>query len=144
MIGVLIIPTGVGAEIGGHAGDANPVAKLLAACCDTLITHPNVLNASDINEMEDNVLYVEGSMLDRFLEGRINLKPSARNRVLIVANPPISDETVNAVEAARVTIGLDAEIVELHTPLRLVGDTTRGRNGQGRRVWVARVGKASA
>lgn len=26
---VLIIPTGVGCEIGGHAGDANPVAKLM-------------------------------------------------------------------------------------------------------------------
>jgi len=31
---VLIIPTGLGAEIGGHAGDANPVAKLIAKCCD--------------------------------------------------------------------------------------------------------------
>ena len=29
----LIIPTG----IGGHAGDANPVAKLMGACCDNLI-----------------------------------------------------------------------------------------------------------
>ena len=26
---VLIIPTGIGAEIGGHAGDGNPVAKQL-------------------------------------------------------------------------------------------------------------------
>ena len=43
---VMIIPTGVGAEIGGHAGDAGPVARLLAGACDTLITHPNVINAS--------------------------------------------------------------------------------------------------
>ena len=27
---VLIIPTGLGAEVGGHAGDANPVAKVIA------------------------------------------------------------------------------------------------------------------
>jgi len=26
---VLIVPTGIGCEIGGHAGDANPVAKLM-------------------------------------------------------------------------------------------------------------------
>ena len=71
---VLIIPTGVGAEIGGHAGDGNPVAKLLAAVCDKLILHPNVVNASDINEMPENCLYVEGSMLDRFLREEICLK----------------------------------------------------------------------
>jgi hypothetical protein len=44
---VLLVPTGIGAEIGGHAGDATPVARLLATVCDTLITHPNVVNASD-------------------------------------------------------------------------------------------------
>ena len=46
---VLLVPTGIGAEIGGHAGDATPVAKLLAEACDTLVTHPNVVNASDFN-----------------------------------------------------------------------------------------------
>ena len=48
---VLLVPTGIGAEIGGHAGDATPVAKLLSKTCDTIITHPNVVNASDINEI---------------------------------------------------------------------------------------------
>ena len=48
---VLLVPTGIGAAIGGHAGDATPVARLLASVCDTLVTHPNVVNASDINEM---------------------------------------------------------------------------------------------
>ena len=28
---VMIIPTGIGCEIGGHAGDANPIAKLLSS-----------------------------------------------------------------------------------------------------------------
>ena len=42
---VLLVPTGIGAEIGGHAGDATPVATLLASVCDTLVTHPNVVNA---------------------------------------------------------------------------------------------------
>ena len=81
MIGVLIIPTGIGAEIGGHAGDGNPVAKLIASCCDKLITHPNVVNASDINEMTENTLYVEGSILDRFLEGTIELTETKNNKI---------------------------------------------------------------
>lgn len=114
---VMIIPTGIGCEIGGHAGDANPVAKLLGACCDKLILHPNVVNASDINEMPENSLYVEGSMLDRFLEGKIELKEIRQNKVLVVVNPPVANHTINAVAAARTTIGLDAEIVELKYPL---------------------------
>lgn len=118
MIGVLIVPTGIGAAIGGHAGDANPVCKLLSSCCDTLITHPNVVNASDINEMPKNVLYVEGSQLNQFLQGEINLEPiRTYNKILLVANSPISNETINAVNAARHTIGADIEILELSTPL---------------------------
>lgn len=117
---VLIVPTGIGAKIGGHAGDANPVCKLLASLSDTLITHPNVVNASDINEMPNNVWYVEGSILDRFLEGKICLKQPLQNKILVVANSPIRNDTINAVSAAKVTIGIDAEILELKTPLRMV------------------------
>ena len=49
---VLIIPTGIGAEIGGHAGDATAVSRMIAEIVDTLVLHPNVVNASDINEMD--------------------------------------------------------------------------------------------
>lgn len=117
---VLIIPTGIGCEIGGHAGDANPVAKLLSSVCDTLILHPNVVNASDINEMPENCLYVEGSVLDRFLEGKVELQRVLSNKVLVVVNSPVRNETINAVSAARATIGLDTEIVELKVPLKMI------------------------
>ena len=119
---VLIIPTGIGAEIGGHAGDGNPAAKLIASCCDTLITHPNVVNASDINEMTENTLYVEGSMLDRFLDGSINLKRVHYNKILVVTNPPLKNEVVNSVSAARATIGADISIEVLKTPLVMIAD----------------------
>ena len=56
---VMIIPTGIGCEIGGHCGDGNAAARLLGACCDTLVLHPNVVNASVINEMPANSLYVD-------------------------------------------------------------------------------------
>lgn len=117
MIAVMIVPTGIGAEIGGHAGDATPAAKLLAACCDTLITHPNVLNASDINEMPENCLYVEGSMLDRFLEGKRSLRRVRRNKILLAVNAPVTEDTINSVSAARVTLGADIEIMELKQTL---------------------------
>ena len=123
---VLIIPTGIGAEIGGHAGDANPVAKLMASCCDKLITHPNVVNASDINEMTENTLYVEGSILDRFLWGDIGLLPVTKNKVLVAVNAPADEHTINAVSAGRVTIGLDAKIIELNTPLEMIATMENG------------------
>ena len=114
---VFIIPTGLGCLIGGHVGDATPAAKMIAQMCDKIILHPNVVNACDINEMPANALYVEGSILDRFLEGKIELQEVCSNRVLVVVNPPVKPETVNAVRAAEATIGMDVEIVELETPL---------------------------
>lgn len=121
MIAVMIVPTGLGCSIGGHAGDSTPAAKLLASVCDKLIVHPNVVNASDINEMTENMLYVEGSILDRFLEGRIQLRPVSSNRILLVMNKPITNETINAINAARVTIGCEVKIAKLATPLVMKG-----------------------
>lgn len=75
---VFIIPTGINASIGGNAGDANPAFKLIASVSNIAITHPNVVNASNINEMPNNTWYVEGSMLDKFLEGKIRLKKTKK------------------------------------------------------------------
>ena len=63
---VLIVPTGVGAAIGGYAGDALPVARALASVADRLITHPNVLNGAQLYWPLPNAFYVEGYGLDQF------------------------------------------------------------------------------
>ncbi len=120
MLGVMIIPTGIGAEIGGHSGDATSAAHLLAACCDDLIIHPNVVNASDFTEQPVNSLYVEGSMLDTFLNGDVRLRRVRRNRILVACNEAGRD-TVNAVNAMRSILGITAEIVKLRTPLGMTG-----------------------
>ena len=114
---VFIVPTGIGAEIGGHSGDATPAAKLISSVCDKLFVHPNVVNAADINEMTEDMLYVEGSILDRFLEGRIGLQEVKQNKILLIVNSPVLPETINAVSGARATLGADIEILELKTPL---------------------------
>lgn len=121
---VFVVPTGVGAEVGGHAGDATPAAQLLASCCDRLITHPNVVNASDINEMPANALYVEGSVLSRLLMGTIGLEPVRANRLAVVFDSQpdemIENLVLNTVEAARTTYGLDCTgIYRLDPPLEL-------------------------
>jgi hypothetical protein len=117
---VMIIPTGIGCEIGGHAGDATPAAKLLGACCNKLILHPNVVNASDVNEMPENALYVEGSILDRFLEGDVQLKEVRSNRILLVCNKPIRPEVINAASTARATTGIDVKVLGLDRPLEMI------------------------
>ena len=119
---VLVIPTGVGADIGGHAGDATPVAQLLASVCDTLVTHPNVVNASDINEIPTNSLYVEGGALCRMLMGTVGLQLVRANRVLVVidshSDQTFVDGAINAVNAARASYGLVCpRVVQLDPPL---------------------------
>ena len=119
---VMIVPTGIGAEIGGHAGDATPAARLLAAACDTLITHPNVVNASDINELPDNGLYVEGSVLTRLLMGTVGLKKVRSNRVLLAIDKHkderLEELCINAASAARTTLGGNyTKVVKIDPPM---------------------------
>lgn len=121
---VLVVPTGVGAEIGGHAGDAGPVSRLLGQCCDVLVTHANVVNASDINELPENGMYLEGSSLTRLLMGTIGLRQSKANNLLVILDgegePMFINAAVNAVNAARATYGLKCrDIVVLDQPLEM-------------------------
>ena len=112
---VFLVPTGIGAEIGGHSGDAGPVARLLGSVCDNLITHPNTVNASDINEMPDNSLYVEGSVITALMMGTVALQKVRSNRVMLVIDKHedsfFHEAAVNAVSAARATLGLDCPLV---------------------------------
>jgi hypothetical protein len=134
---VLLVPTGIGAEIGGHAGDATPVAQLLASVCDTLITHPNVVNASDINEIPGNGLYVEGSVICRLMMGTVGLQPVRSNRVLVLMNSHtdqlFNTLTVNSVNAARASYGLICpRIIELDPPLVMISEYTPSSRAAGR------------
>ena len=134
---VFIIPTGIGCSIGGHAGDATPAAKLIASVCDKIILHPNVVNASDINEMPENALYVEGSILDRFLFGMTRLQQVQSNKILVVVNKA-TPALVNAVNAARSTIGIQATMMALDTPLAMSGWVEDDRaTGEVTGLWAA-------
>jgi hypothetical protein len=105
-----IVPTGIRCEIGGYAGDACPATNLLAAAADVVVTHPNAVNASELNEMAPNVLYVEGKSLDDFLLGHLGLLPSRANRigtVVDVTGREFLPEVVNVLDAARTAAGID-------------------------------------
>lgn len=134
---VLIVPTGIGAEIGGHAGDAAPVARMLGASCDTLITHPNAVNASDLNELPENGLYVEGSVLCRLLMGTTGLQRVRSNRILAIIDAHRDEMfvhlAINAINAARTAYGLDcANIVQLNPSIRLMAEYSASGSAVGR------------
>src|SRR5215510_313084 len=120
---VMLIPTGVDCAIGGHAGDATPAARLLASVCDHLVLHPNVVNASDVNEQTENTLYAEGSLICRLLMGTVGLRKVRQNRVLLITEnrkdaPNVVDQTINCAEGARATLGMDiSEVVVLEKEL---------------------------
>jgi hypothetical protein len=134
---VLLVPTGIGAEIGGHAGDATAVARLLAESCDRLVLHPNVVNASDINELPHNALYIEGSIVTRLLMGTIGLQAMRANRVLVVLDDHpdkhFVDAAINSVSASRATYGLDcAGVVCLNPPIRMFAEYADSGRAVGR------------
>ncbi len=134
---VLLVPTGIGADIGGHAGDAGPVARLLAGACDTLITHPNVVNASDINELPENGLYVEGSVLTQLLMGTIGLQKVRANRTVLVMEKNkdrnINEWTVNTVSAARAALGMECPlVVEMEEPIKMMARYSTSGSAVGR------------
>ena len=91
-ISCMIIPTGVGASFGGYAGDANPIANLIAASSKYFLTHPNVVNGAVLTDVPENLIYLEGFLLDQFLIGKINLIPNKINKIGVIFDKGISDE----------------------------------------------------
>lgn len=107
---MLIVPTGVGAAIGGYAGDALPVARAMAQVVDRLITHPNVLNGAQLYWSLPNAFYTEGYGLDQFAAGEWGLRPVRQNRIGIVLDQAIEPELrlrhLQVADAAKATLGL--------------------------------------
>lgn len=107
---VSIIPTGIGCDLGGYAGDAALATNLLAATSDFLVTNPNAVNASNFISMADNVLYTEGLCIDLFMKGLIDLRVPYGNRIGLViekSSPERLDLVFNVVNSIRAIYGVN-------------------------------------
>jgi len=93
-LGAFIIPTGIGASIGGFAGDASKWARRIAKKCK-LIVNPNVVNAACFSGITDKMLYVEGYTLDEFFKGKCRLKESFGNKIGVVFDKSINKDVIN-------------------------------------------------
>ncbi|MEN9218712.1 MAG: DUF3326 domain-containing protein [Gloeomargarita sp. DG_2_bins_126] len=109
-IAAVIIPTGIGAQVGGYAGDALPVVRVMAQVVDGLITHPNVVNGAMLYWPLERVWYVEGYALDRMAAGDWGLQPVQQNRVGVVLDQAIEPDLqlrhLQVMQAAQATLGL--------------------------------------
>ena len=90
---LLIIPSGIGCEFGGYAGDAIPAARLLASASECLITHPNVMNGGSLSESDEKIFYLEGYSLDRFAKGELGLEKVKQQKIGIIFDSEIDFES---------------------------------------------------
>ena len=122
---ILVIPTGIGCEIGGFAGDALPAAKLLASASRCLVTHPNVMNGGTLSEKNERIFYVEGYSLDRFARAEIGLKKVNQQKIGIIFDKNIENEILlrhlQVADASIATLGIDiASYVITDEPVGIV------------------------
>ncbi len=115
-LGAFIVPTGVGASIGGYAGDASAYARKFSKI-SKLIVNPNVVNAGCFSGINDNMLYVEGYSLDKFFKGEISFVPSNENKIGIIYDKSIPQDVMNihlnTQNAAATVYGLDIQAYEI-------------------------------
>ena len=108
--GAFIVPTGIGASIGGFAGDASVWARKFSQKC-RLIVNPNVVNAACFSGITENMLYVEGYSVDEFFKGNLKLKPSNNNKIGVIFDKSISKEVlnvhINTINAVKTVYGID-------------------------------------
>ena len=109
-LGAFIVPTGVGASVGGYAGDASCWARKFAKV-SKLIVNPNVVNAGGFSGITDNMFYVEGYSLDSFFKGELKLKPSFDNKIGVVFDKAIPQDVlnvhINTINAVKTVYGVD-------------------------------------
>ncbi len=114
---LLVIPTGIGCEVGGYAGDALPSARLLAAASGCLITHPNVMNGAALYWSDPRLHYVEGSALDRFAAGEVALRPVRRQRIGLLLDAGIEvalrHRHLQVADGCRASLGLSIGPVQI-------------------------------
>ena len=108
---LLIIPTGIGCDVGGFAGDAIPTARLLASASECLITHPNVMNGGSLYWPDPHIHYVEGYSLNLFAAGEIFLQPVRQQKVGLLLDAGLESDLkkrhLQVVDGCVASLGLD-------------------------------------
>lgn len=107
---IMAVPTGIGASVGGYAGDASGAAREISEKIP-LIVNPNVVNAAVFSGITDNMLYVEGWSLNEFVRGNLGLLPSSNNKIGVIFDKAIPKNVlnihINTINAVKTVYGID-------------------------------------
>lgn len=132
-----IVPTGLGASIGGFAGDASPYVKQFSKILPT-ITNPNTVNGACFSGINKNILYTEGLLIDKLFKDEISISPSTENKIGIIFDSAIPKNilnihinTINAIKAVygieilgyeitKESVGVEFEVLENGTSTGIV------------------------
>ncbi len=91
------IPTGIGADIGGYAGDFGYIARRFAKYFH-LIVNPNAVNGGILSAINYDMSYLEGFLFDKFFKGEIALIPKKlyeTNKIGIIFDSAIPKNILN-------------------------------------------------
>ena len=89
-----IVPTGIGAKIGGFAGDASSYARKFAKHFNVIV-NPNVVNAALFSGITNNMIYCEGYFLGEFFANNINLKKINNHKIGVIFDRSINKNILN-------------------------------------------------
>ncbi len=115
---ILSIPTGIGAQIGGYAGDFGYIAKKFSRYFYTIV-NPNAVNGGILSAINYDMGYLEGNLLDRFILGEFGINPKKNhetNKIGVIFDCSIKKEILNihlnTLSALRMVKGIEICAVE--------------------------------
>lgn len=127
------IPTGIGATIGGYAGDFGYLAREFSKHFHVII-NPNAVNGGILSAINYDMSYLEGYLFDEFLKGSINITPKMpyeTNKIGIIFDSAIPKDIVNVhlntISALKMVQGIETIAIE-HTS-KPVGIEIEIKNG---------------
>ncbi|MBQ8635457.1 DUF3326 domain-containing protein [bacterium] len=112
------IPTGIGAEIGGYAGDFGYIAREFSKYFHVVI-NPNAVNGGILSAINYDMSYLEGYLFDEFLKGSITITPKKQyetNKIGVIFDCAIPQDIlnihINTTNALKMVQGIETIAIE--------------------------------
>lgn len=105
------LPTGIGAKIGGYAGDIGHIVREFSKYFKVIV-NPNAVNGGILSAINQNMIYLEGYAFDEFICGNVNLKLAQKpNKIGVVFDCEIPENIlnihINTINALKYVMGLN-------------------------------------
>ena len=114
----LSIPTGIGASIGGYAGDFGYLAREFSKDFHAIV-NPNAVNGGILSAINYDMSYLEGFLFDEFFKGEIGIipkKPYETNKIGVIFDCEIPKNILNVhlntLSALKMVQGIETLAIE--------------------------------